>query len=119
MCPATDNEENSVGFLLQRRVVESSDGILALRPYRSRAVEEAARRAVIPGSSRGAAQVESVVVRSALEGLRVNSLPTEVADLPAANDRARTGDLRAETEWLPAIADAYVRTPHPCRRRRK
>ncbi|MEU2724723.1 DUF6545 domain-containing protein [Streptomyces smyrnaeus] len=53
VCPATDNEENSVGFLLQRRVVEISDGILALRPYRSRAVEEAARRAVTPGSSRG------------------------------------------------------------------
>ncbi|MDW4911699.1 DUF6545 domain-containing protein, partial [Streptomyces sp. ADMS] len=46
---AADLDEDAASdsdFLLQRRVIEISDGILALRPYRSRSVHEAAQRTV-------------------------------------------------------------------------
>lgn len=107
---AEDDEDESADFdfLLQRMVIEISDGILALRPYRSRSAEEAARKSIAVGTRQGAALVEAVMVRSALERLRADSPPDESADLPASSTTDRGGDLRAETEWLLAIVDAYV-----------
>lgn len=94
-------------FLLQRRVIEISDGILALRPYRSRLVQEAAQRTVDAGGEEGAAIVEAAVVKAALASLRAGHLADDVA-LPSAGDAASRKDLRADTQWLLQVADAYV-----------
>jgi hypothetical protein len=112
--PAADPDEdaaNDSDFLLQRRVIEISDGILALRPYRSRKVQEAAQEAVDGDTERGAAFVEATIIKAALESLRSGSQPDETAEPSAASALSRGGDLRAETEWLLAVADAYAQGP--------
>ncbi|MFJ9961253.1 MAB_1171c family putative transporter [Streptomyces avermitilis] len=94
-------------FLLQRRVIEISDGILALRPYRSQLVQEAAQQAVDAGTEDGAAIVEAAIVKAALAALQAGHLVDEVA-APSTADAASRKDLRADTQWLLQVTDAYV-----------
>jgi hypothetical protein len=91
-----ENASNDSDFLLQRRVIEISDGILTLRPYRSGRVQETAQGAFDAGTERGAAAVEAAVVKAALAGLKSLRFPDEVA-LPSAEAAARK-DLRSDTE---------------------
>ncbi|MGW3653984.1 MAB_1171c family putative transporter [Streptomyces sp. NPDC000878] len=109
--PAADLDEDAASdsdFLLQRRVIEISDGILALRPYRSRSVHETAQRTADASTEEGSAIVEATVVKAALSALQAGHPADEVA-VPSATDTAsRAGDLRAETQWLLQIADAYA-----------
>lgn len=94
-------------FLLHRRVIEISDGILALRPYRSQRVQDVAQRAADGGLS-GAAIIEAAVVKAAVVSLRAGRFPDEVAP-PSTTDAAERKDLRDDTEWLLQVADAYAR----------
>ncbi|MFF0188605.1 MAB_1171c family putative transporter [Streptomyces sp. NPDC005244] len=98
---------NDSGFRLQRRVIEISDGILALRPYRSQLVQEAAQRTVGAGTDEGAAIIEAAVVKAALAALQIGHLVDEVA-APSTVDAASRKDLRADTQWLLQVTDAYV-----------
>ncbi|MFC9112205.1 MAB_1171c family putative transporter [Streptomyces sp. NPDC057092] len=98
---ATDSD-----FLLQRRVIEISDGILALRPYRRREVQEAAQGTVDTGTVRGAAVVEAAVVKAALVGLKTGRFSDNAA--PPSSEAASRKDLRADTEWLLLVARAYA-----------
>ncbi|WP_447035780.1 MAB_1171c family putative transporter [Streptomyces sp. DSM 118878] len=102
----TEDVSNDSDFLLQRRVIEISDGILALRPYRSRRVQETADEAFDAGTEQGAAAVEAAVIKAALAGQRTGRLADEVA-LPSAEAASRK-DLRADTEWLLLVAHAYT-----------
>jgi hypothetical protein len=98
-------------FRLQRRVIEISDGMLALLPYRSLEVQLNAQRSVAAsqyaGTEVGAAVTEAAVVTAALAALRANQPELD----PAPTDpgtATRAADLRAETEWLLLVADAYA-----------
>lgn len=102
-----DEKASDSDFLLQRRVIEISDGILALRPYRSQLVQEAAQRTVDAGTQEGAAIVEAAVVKAALAALQAGHLVDEVA-APSTADAASRKDLRADTQWLIRVTDAYV-----------
>lgn len=93
-------------FLLQRRVIEISDGILALRPYRSRRVQETAQGAFDAGTEEGAAAVEAAVVKAALAASKAGRFADEVA--PPSAEAASRKDLRADTEWLLLVAAAYA-----------
>ncbi|WP_411574885.1 MAB_1171c family putative transporter [Streptomyces fradiae] len=93
-------------FLLQRRVIEISDGILTLRPYRSRSVQEAAQGVFGAGTVRDAAAVEAAVVKAALTSLEAGRFAADVA--PPSAEAASRKDLRADTEWLLLVADAYA-----------
>nr|WP_127891515.1 MAB_1171c family putative transporter [Streptomyces sp. S10(2018)] len=109
--PSVDAENASAAatdsdFLLQRRVIEISDGILALRPYRRREVQEAAQGTVDVGTVRGAAVVEAAVVKAALVGLKAGRLSDNAA--PPSSEAASRKDLRADTEWLVLVAHAYA-----------
>ncbi|MDX2544620.1 MAB_1171c family putative transporter [Streptomyces sp. WI04-05B] len=109
--PAADLDGDAASnsdFLLQRRVIEISDGMLALRPYRSRSVHEAAQRTANAGTEEGAAIVQAAVVKAALAALQAGDPSDEVAVLPTTAPSSRAGDLRAETQWLLRIADAYA-----------
>ncbi|MFD7070638.1 DUF6545 domain-containing protein [Streptomyces sp. NPDC059913] len=97
-------------FLLQRRVIEISDGLLALRPYRSRAVQEAAEGVFDPATESGAAAIEATVVKTALRASESDRLPDEVAVQSSAV--ASRKDLRADTEWLLLVAGAYAQVGH-------
>nr|WP_242442184.1 MAB_1171c family putative transporter [Streptomyces sp. CB02460] len=94
-------------FHLQRRVIEISDGILALRPYRSRSTQEAAGRVFTSGTDRAAAAIEAAVVKAALADLAVGHLAHDVAPPPKKTSARK--DLRADTEWLLQVAHAYTR----------
>ncbi|CCB75521.1 conserved membrane protein of unknown function [Streptantibioticus cattleyicolor NRRL 8057 = DSM 46488] len=102
----TEEASNDSDFLLQRRVIEISDAILALRPYRSRRVQELAQGAFDTGTEEGAAAVEAAVVKAALAASKAGRFADEVA-LPSAEAASRK-DLRADTEWLLLVADAYA-----------
>ncbi|MFI9626445.1 MAB_1171c family putative transporter [Streptomyces sp. NPDC052042] len=97
---------NDSDFLLQRRVIEISDGILALRPYRSRRVQETAQGTFDAGTEKGSAAVEAAVVKAALTASKAGRFADELA-LPSAEAASRK-DLRADTEWLLLVADAYA-----------
>jgi hypothetical protein len=104
--PEDDGDmDHDPAFLLQRRVVEISDGLLELRPYRPQQVLEAAAQGVDTETRPGAASMEAALARAALAGLRVGRQP---ADVVTSEIFPRGGDLRAETEWLVAVADAYA-----------
>ncbi|MEV7088000.1 MAB_1171c family putative transporter [Streptomyces sp. NPDC093085] len=94
-------------FLLQRRVIEISDGILALRPYRSQQVEEAANKLSPDQGEKRAAFVEAAVVKDALAAMRVGRFP-RVAAAPATADASARKSLRDDAEWLLLVADAYA-----------
>lgn len=102
----SEDASNNSDFLLQRRVIEISDGILALRPYRSRRVQEMAQGALQAGTEEGAAAVEAAVVKAALAASKAGRFADEVA-LPSAEAASRK-DLRADTQWLLLVADAYA-----------
>ncbi|MGI5054519.1 MAB_1171c family putative transporter, partial [Streptomyces sp. JAC18] len=93
-------------FRLQRRVIEISDGILDLRPYRSRRVRESAASNFHTTTERSAAAVEAAVVRAALADSKAGRYADEVA--PPSVDAAAREDLRADTQWLLLVADAYA-----------
>lgn len=101
-----DGPSSDSDFLLQRRVIEISDGILALRPYRSRRVQEMAQSSFEAGTEEGAAAVEAAVVKAALATSKAGRFADEVA-LPSAGAASRK-DLRADTEWLLLVANAYA-----------
>ncbi|MFC8225126.1 MAB_1171c family putative transporter [Streptomyces sp. NPDC057287] len=108
--PAEDVDDGD--FLLQRRVIEISDGILALRAYSSRQVQEAAERSIGIGTQAAAAIVEATVVKGALTSMREGRRPEETAALPGGFGADRR-DLRAETEWLLQVTHAYKNRPLP------
>ncbi|MFF3460367.1 MAB_1171c family putative transporter [Streptomyces sp. NPDC002730] len=101
-----EDTTKDVDFLLQRRVIEISDGILALRPYRSRRVQEMAQETFGVGTEEGAAAVEAAVVKAALASSKAGRYADEIA-LPSADAASRT-DLRADTQWLLRVAEAYT-----------
>ncbi|MFD9223404.1 MAB_1171c family putative transporter [Streptomyces sp. NPDC060064] len=101
-----EDTTKDVDFLLQRRVIEISDGILALRPYRSRRVQEMAQETFDVGTEEGAAAVEAAVVKAALASSKVGRYADEIA-LPPGDVASRT-DLRADTKWLLRVAEAYT-----------
>ncbi|MFC4035793.1 MAB_1171c family putative transporter [Streptomyces polygonati] len=106
--PAEDvnaNASTDADFLLQRRVIEISDGILALRPYRSRKVLETAQRTTDAVTEDPAATIEAAVVKAALAAMKAGLLAEEVA-LPPTEAPSRK-DLREETQWLLQVASAY------------
>ncbi|MFI9446290.1 MULTISPECIES: DUF6545 domain-containing protein [Streptomyces] len=92
--------------MLQRRVIEINDGILALRPYRSRMVQELAQNAFDAVTEAGAATVEAAVVKAAMTASKAGRYAKKLA-LPSAEAASRK-DLRADTEWLLLVADAYA-----------
>ncbi|SCD87313.1 hypothetical protein GA0115251_126621 [Streptomyces sp. TverLS-915] len=98
-------------YLLHRRVVEISDGILALRPYRSRAVRESAERIYTADTDESAAAVEAALVRAALAAFNAELPPVELAP-PSPRALAQT-DLRGEAKWLVLVARAYNRQTGP------
>ncbi len=102
--PSTEESD----FLLQRRVIEISDGILALRPYRSQQVEDAARKASPNHGVKGAAFVEAAIAKAALAAIRAGRFPEVVAP-PATTDASVRKNLRDDTEWFLLVADAYSR----------
>ncbi|PGH49741.1 MAB_1171c family putative transporter [Streptomyces sp. Ru87] len=108
----TDAGQEETNFLLHRRVVEINDGILALRPYRSPAVQEAATEAVAALDDRTApctkaAIVEAAVLSSAVLA-KTSGGPTFSAPAPSPpGTESRDDSLRAETEWLLQVAQAY------------
>ncbi|MFJ1780023.1 DUF6545 domain-containing protein [Streptomyces anulatus] len=108
MSSAEDVEGSSADsdFRLQRRVIEISDGILALRPYRSRRVRESAASNFHTTTEQSAAAVEAAVVRAALADSKAGRYADEVA--PPSVDAAAREDLRADTQWLLLVADAYA-----------
>ncbi|MFD9503460.1 MAB_1171c family putative transporter [Streptomyces sp. NPDC060035] len=108
--PAGDVDDGD--FLLQRCVIEISDGILALRAYSSRQIQEAAERSVGVGTQAGAAIVEAAVVKGALASMRAGRRPKEIAALPGSYAADRR-DLRAETDWLLQVTRAYMNRPLP------
>ncbi|GAB2712147.1 DUF6545 domain-containing protein [Kitasatospora kifunensis] len=95
-----------------RRIVEINDGILALRPYRSLAVQQAASREVerrnLAGTASGDAAVEAAVLAAALRALCTGAEPECALAAPTPRSTARAGDLRAETLWLRSVARAYA-----------
>lgn len=93
------------GFRLHRRVIEISDGLLELRPYRSKTVLETARRRVDAHTTLGAGFVEAALTRAALAALRSGRKP---CDAVVAELTPRGGDLRAEADWLVTVAHAYA-----------
>lgn len=94
-------------FLLQRRVIEISDGILALRPYRSQKVLEAVELNTDVDAEERAAIIEAAVVRAALAAMKAGHPAEEVAE-PSAEAASRK-DLLADTQWFLRVADAYTR----------
>ncbi len=104
-----DSSSQDWDFLLRRRVIEISDGILALRPYRSRAIQEAALRVYDTTTELEVAGVEAAVVKAALVAYRDGELPDEVAS-PFRGAAARK-DLRTDAEWLLLVAAAYATHP--------
>jgi hypothetical protein len=99
-------------FLLHRRVIEVSDGILALQPYRSPAVQQAASDAVarrnLDGTTTGDAIVEAALLARAIQAARSEDGPEAEPAAAAPGTAARVGDLTAETAWLRSVAQQYV-----------
>jgi hypothetical protein len=112
---ATQEETQDTTFLLHRRVAEICDGIMALRPHRSRAIRAAAAQAVadedgMPLLEREA-MVEAAVLADALRG-HIDDRPQQEEPAPdAPTELAGTGGLRGETMWLRAVARAYSAGP--------
>ncbi|WP_330461820.1 MAB_1171c family putative transporter [Streptomyces sp. NBC_00820] len=94
-------------FMLQRRVIEISDGILALTPYRCRTVQRTAQSLTAADTEEAAAAVEATVVKAALAASKAGQFADEVA--PPSAEAASRKDLRGETEWLLLVAAAYAR----------
>ncbi|WP_052440950.1 MAB_1171c family putative transporter [Streptacidiphilus anmyonensis] len=103
-------------FRLQRRVVEISDGILTLQPYRSQRVQATgAQQAAVLAEADGAereAYTEAVVLKAALAARNAEQRAADPA-APAPNVASRSGDLESEARWLLLVAEAFARVPAP------
>ncbi|MDX6352866.1 MAG: hypothetical protein QOF84_7656 [Streptomyces sp.] len=108
--PADDTAE--ADFFLHRRVIEISDGILALRAYRSPAIEQAVAQALAQQRTADATEkdaiIEAAIIASALQAVNAGADPERAPAPPARNTQDRDGDLRAETMWLRSVARAYA-----------
>lgn len=104
--------ENAVSDLtLHRRVIEVLDGILCVRAYRSRFVQDRATQILIAqGHSPESieARVEAAVLVDALRAIREGQEREEDPAPAAPGTHAREGDLRAEAEWLRSVAKTFV-----------
>ncbi|MFF4520474.1 DUF6545 domain-containing protein [Streptomyces bluensis] len=102
-------------FLLHRKVIEISDCILALRPHRSRAVQQAAAEAVavrgLVGTTEGDAIIEAAILAAALHAARIGSDPDLDPAPQAPGTGERAGDLRAEATWLRQVSHASTTDP--------
>ncbi|HCA84132.1 MAG TPA: hypothetical protein DEQ61_00650 [Streptomyces sp.] len=109
---ASDSDADDPDFLLHRRVIEISDGILALRPYRSVAVQQTARRAVAAhvraDTPEGSAIVEAAVLLAAVRAKQSGWGTSLDQTTSTPGSASRAGSLRAETEWLLQVARAYT-----------
>ncbi|MEW2399988.1 DUF6545 domain-containing protein [Streptomyces sp. NPDC046862] len=107
--------DHELDFLLHRKVIEINDGILALRPHRSRSVKQAAAEAVaarqLASTAEGDAIIEAAVLAAALNSARSSSEPDFDPAPPTPGTRERAGDLRAETTWLRQVSQAYTTDP--------
>jgi hypothetical protein len=111
---ATSTGGDESDFLLHRRVIEINDGILALRPYRSLQVQQAAEHALAARQHRNPtdrdAMVEAAVLADAVRSARHGWSPSSQEAPPAPGTTSREGKLQAETEWLLKVARAYPRS---------
>ena len=97
-----EDVSNDSDFLLQRRVIEISDGILALRPYRSRRVEALAQQTFGNGTAGGTAAVEATVVKAAPAASKASGSPTRSRCRRQTPPRARTSaQTRSGSSWWP------------------
>lgn len=98
----TEDVPTDSDFLLQRRVIEISDGVLALRPYRSREVQETVQATVNTGTVHGAATVGAAILKAALADRKASLVPDNVA--PRSAEAAVRKDLqgtRSGSSWWP------------------
>jgi hypothetical protein len=110
-----DQQSTVSDLVLHRRVIEILDGILRVSAYRSRLVQDRATQ-ILTAQGHPAdtvdALVEAAVLVDALRAMR-NDEPREADPAPSApGTHDREGDLRAEVQWLRAVAKAFVNTPH-------
>ncbi|MEO3750806.1 MAB_1171c family putative transporter [Streptomyces sp. B6B3] len=109
--PVGNTSRKDVGLLLHRRVIEIYDAVLTLRPYRSKAVYDIAHHALATSgaaaTAHGQAKVEASVLRAAVRAKRSGCDPHPEVAPPALGMPSGDGDLRAETQWLLALAGAY------------
>ncbi|MDX2823126.1 hypothetical protein PV416_18975 [Streptomyces ipomoeae] len=112
---APGEADDEPDFLLHRKVIEINDGILALRPHRSRSVKQAAADAVaarhLAGTAEGDAIIEATLLAAALHAACSGSEPDLDPAPPTPGTRERAGDLRAETTWLRQVSHAYTTDP--------
>ncbi|MBF9071827.1 MAB_1171c family putative transporter [Streptacidiphilus fuscans] len=106
----SDGTADDMNFVLHRRAVEIWDGIRALRPYRSLAVQEEATRAIAAhenaDSESAKACIEAAVLADALQAHRAGKvLLSELA--PYSGPDAGAGNLHANITWLRSVARAY------------
>ncbi|MGW1374727.1 MAB_1171c family putative transporter [Streptomyces sp. NPDC002446] len=109
--PGTTGHD-SPDYLLHRRVIEISDGILALRPYHSRAVQKAAEQALRAAGKRldspnSEAIVEAAILAAAVQAKRSDWQPTPRQAHREHEPKPFT-DLRDETRRLRRLARAYA-----------
>lgn len=105
--------ESDPDFVLHRRVIEINDGILlTLRTYRSDRVQQATRHALAQldeaDTFRGRATVEAAVLKDAVRVKHHGLRPNGDIVRPAPGTDEREGNLRAETEWLLLVSQAYA-----------
>ncbi|GAA0437994.1 MAB_1171c family putative transporter [Streptomyces luteireticuli] len=104
--------EDDTDFFLHRRVIEINDGILTLRAYRSGRVQKATTHALAQlgeaDTPRGYATVEAAVLKDAVRAKHRGLKPNGDIARPAPGTDEREGNLRAETEWLLLVAQAYA-----------
>ncbi|MEU1821288.1 MAB_1171c family putative transporter [Streptomyces abikoensis] len=114
LTPTSSDEvtEEDADFFLHRRVIEINDGILTLRAYRSGRVQQATRHALAQlgeaDTLRGYATVEAAVLKDAVRAKHRGLKPNGDIARPAPGTDERDGNLRAETEWLLLVAQAYA-----------
>nr|WP_116209646.1 DUF6545 domain-containing protein [Streptomyces olivoreticuli] len=114
LAPTSSGEvaEDDADFFLHRRVIEINDGILTLRAYRSGRVQQATRHALTQlgeaDTLRRHAAVEAAVLKDAVRAKHRGLKPNADIARPAPGTDERDGNLKAETEWLPLVAQAYA-----------
>ncbi|MGP4001441.1 DUF6545 domain-containing protein [Streptomyces sp. 8N706] len=110
--PAPTSSLTTPTTSFHRRVIETEDSVLALRPYRSLQVQQRAQELAaakeLHGTPEGAAIVEAAVITAAIRAKKSGHKPCEEQAPPAPEAHSREGNLPAETEWLLLIAAAYA-----------
>lgn len=106
-----------LNYRLYRRVIEISDGLLALRSYRDPAVRrwalERGKEAGLSGDELRAA-VAAAQLKAALNAKtagRVVPAHSPVWDDGESVERCRGNDLTSEAAWLARVARAYATSP--------